>query len=45
VIAGIFAVGATLVLLPLIRLKTDGGRPGGVGADAAQPTVGAGATV
>jgi MFS family permease len=44
-IAGVFAAGATLVLLPLIRLKTDGGRPGGVGADAAQPTVGAGATV
>lgn len=45
VIAGVFAVGATLVLLPLVRLKTDGGRPGGPGADVKQPTVGAPAAV
>jgi MFS family permease len=45
VIAGVFAAGATLVLLPLIRLKADGGRPGGAGADARQPTVGEPATV
>jgi MFS family permease len=45
VIAGVFAVGATLVLLPLIRLRVDGGRPPGVEAQVTQPTVGAAATV
>jgi MFS family permease len=45
VIAGVFAVGATLVLLPLLRLKTDGGRPGGVEGGVTQPTVGEPATV
>jgi MFS family permease len=44
-IAGVFAAGATIVLLPLIRLRADGGRPGGAGAEATQPTVGAPATV
>jgi MFS family permease len=45
VIAGVFALAATLVLLPLVRLKADGGRPSGVEADVPQPTVGAPATV
>jgi MFS family permease len=45
VIAGGFAACATLVLLPLIRLKADGGRPAGVEADAPQPTVGEPAAV
>jgi MFS family permease len=45
VIAGIFAAGATVVLLPLLRLKADGGRPAGVDAGVTQPTVGASATV
>jgi MFS family permease len=39
VIAGVFAVGATVVLLPLLGLKADGGRPHGPGAAAAEPTV------
>ena len=40
VIAGVFAVGATLVLLPLIRLKTDGehGRETGPANVVPQPT-------
>jgi MFS family permease len=47
VIAGVFAVGATLVLLPLVRLRTDAsdGRPTGPGAPAKQPTIGDRATV
>ena len=46
VIAGAFAVGATLVLLPLVRLRTgDGGRETGPGAVAPQPTIGERATV
>jgi hypothetical protein len=46
VIAGVFAVGATLVLLPLIRLKDDGrGRETGPGVVVPQPTTGERATV
>jgi MFS family permease len=45
VIAGVFAAGATVVLLPLVRLDTDGRRSGGDGTEAEQPTVGAPATV
>jgi MFS family permease len=45
VISGIFAAGATLVLLPLVRLKADGGRTAGVDEDVTEPTVGAPATV
>jgi MFS family permease len=45
-IAGVFAIGATAVLLPLVRLKADGGRtPGGVEDDVTQPTVEEPATV
>lgn len=40
VIAGCFALGATLVLLPLVRLTADDGRTGGPGEALAQPTVG-----
>jgi MFS family permease len=45
VIAGVFAVGATFVLLPILRLRADGGRPSGPGADVRQPTTGEPATV
>jgi MFS family permease len=53
VIAGVFALGAALVLLPLIRLKGEGGRPAGEGRGrtggaedgVTQPTVGERATV
>jgi MFS family permease len=45
VIAAVFAVGATVVLLPLVRLKADGGRPGGAEAGVIQPTVGEPAAV
>jgi MFS family permease len=45
VIAAVFAVGATLVLLPLLRLKADDGRTGGPGDDVRQPTVEDRATV
>jgi MFS family permease len=45
VIAAVFAVGATVVLLPLLRLKADGGRTGEPGHDVRQPTVGDRATV
>ena len=38
-IAGIFAVGATLVLLPILRLRTDGGRTEEPDGAARQPTV------
>jgi MFS family permease len=44
-IAGFFALGATLVLLPLLRLKSDAGRPTGVGNGVTQPTVGQPAAV
>jgi MFS family permease len=45
VIAAFFAVAATLVLLPLVRLRTDGGRPPGPGASVQQPTTEEPATV
>ena len=45
VIAGVFAVGATLVLLPLVHLKADGSRPGGPGNPVPEPTVEETATV
>jgi MFS family permease len=47
VIAGVFAVGATVVLLPLLRLKGEGeqGRATGPGAVVQQPTTGERATV
>jgi MFS family permease len=45
VIAGVFAVGATIVLLPLVRLRADGGRSAGPGRDVRQPTVEEHATV
>jgi MFS family permease len=45
VIAGMFAVGATFVLLPIVRSRADGGRPDGDGAGAIQPTVGEPAAV
>ena len=45
VIAGFFALAATLVLLPLVRLRTDGGRPPGPGEAVQQPTTGERATV
>jgi MFS family permease len=45
VIAGFFAVAATLVLLPLVRLRTDGGRPPGPGPAVQQPTTEDRATV
>ena len=47
VIAGVFAVGATLVLLPLVRLRSEDGhgRATGPGAVVQQPTTGERATV
>jgi hypothetical protein len=46
VIAGVFAVGATIVLLPLVRLKDDGrGRETSPGAVVRQTTTGDRATV
>jgi hypothetical protein len=47
VIAGVFAVGATLVLLPLVRLRSDDGhgRATGPAAVVQQPTTGERATV
>lgn len=45
VVAGVFAIGATLVLLPLVRLKTDDGRATGPGDAVGQPTTGERATV
>jgi MFS family permease len=45
VLAGFFALAATLVLVPLLRLKVDGGRPAGVEVEASQPTVGQPAAV
>jgi MFS family permease len=45
VIAGVFALGATLVLLPLVRLRTDEGRTGGLGPSLPEPTTEERATV
>jgi hypothetical protein len=45
VIAGFFAVAATFVLLPLVRLRAEGGRPGGPGPAVQQPTTEERATV
>jgi MFS family permease len=45
VIAGMFAVAATFVLLPIVRSRADGGRPDGDEPDAIQPTVGEPAAV
>jgi len=45
VIAGVFALGATLVLLPLVRLRADGGRSTGPGVPVQEPTTGERATV
>jgi hypothetical protein len=45
VIAGVFAAGATLVLLPLLRLRTHDGRTPGLEEEVVQPTVGERATV
>ena len=45
VIAGVFALGATVVLLPLVRLRADGGRTGGLERDVLEPTTGERATV
>jgi MFS family permease len=45
VIAGVFALGATVVLLPLVRLRADGGRTGGLDRDVLEPTTGERATV
>jgi len=45
VIAGVFALGATFVLLPLIRLRADDGRTGGLGAPVPEPTTEERATV
>lgn len=38
VIAGVFALGATFVLLPLIRLRADDGRTGSLGHAVPEPT-------
>lgn len=40
VIAGVFAVGATIVLLPLVRLRTDEARATAPAGPVTQPTVG-----
>ena len=45
VIAGVFALGATFVLLPLIRLRADGGRTGSRGDAVPEPTTEERATV
>jgi MFS family permease len=45
VIAGAFALGATLVLLPLVRLRADVGRTGGLGPALPEPTTEERATV
>jgi MFS family permease len=45
VIAGVFAVGATFVLLPLIRLRADDGRTGSLGDAVPEPTTEERATV
>jgi MFS family permease len=45
VIAGVFALGATFVLLPLVRLRADDGRTGGLERPVLEPTTGERATV
>ena len=45
VIAGVFALGATFVLLPLIRLRADDGRAGSLGDALPEPTIEERATV
>jgi MFS family permease len=45
VIAGVFALGATFVLLPLIRLRADDGRTRSLGGAVPEPTVEERATV
>jgi MFS family permease len=45
VIAGVFALGATFVLLPLIRLRADDGRTGSLGDAVPEPTTEERATV
>ena len=45
VIAGVFALGATVVLLPLVRLRADDGRTGGLEPAVREPTTGERATV
>jgi MFS family permease len=45
VIAGVFALGATFVLLPLIRLRADDGRTGRLGDAVPEPTTEERATV
>jgi hypothetical protein len=45
VIAGVFALGATMVLLPLVRLRADEGRTGGLASAVPEPTTGERATV
>jgi MFS family permease len=45
VIAGVFALGATMVLLPLVRLRADEGRTGGLAPVVPEPTTGERATV
>ena len=44
-IAGVFALGATVVLLPLLRLRSDGGRTTGPGPALEEPTTSQRATV
>jgi hypothetical protein len=45
VIAGVFALGATVVLLPLVRLRADESRTGGLGPALPEPTTEEHATV
>lgn len=45
VIAGVFAIGATVVLLPLVRLRADQGRASGLRPAVPEPTTGERATV
>ena len=45
VIAGVFALGATVILLPLVRLRADGGRTSGLGHVVPGPTTEERATV
>ncbi|HWL91395.1 MAG TPA: hypothetical protein VNP90_08520, partial [Actinomycetota bacterium] len=45
VIAGVFALGATVVLLPLVRLRADHGRTSDPEEAVPEPTIGDRATV